>query len=245
MAVSVAKCKSEDEANLLADFLEEKGISDVNLVDGGPIPEEENTDYSLSGKEAKHFIEVYVPDDSKDEAETIVSEYYEKKAPESTDTTEDTEADTSASHVYTSAKEKYEDNRSSGWTFTIFGIAGIIFTVLNITGVLGLYKTVFQFSVSGCMFAVFILIGVISFIKANNYKKQIGKEEDSKKKYTNWLNENITKEKLLEYEDPASAKEANDLIKISRIKEAMKTEFPEINDDLADTMAEEFYNKIE
>ncbi len=150
----------------------------------------------------------------------------------------------SGSHGYTSAKEKYEDNKSSGWTFTVFGIIGFIFTLLNLVKIFNIYSSAFQFVVSGCMFAAFIVVGIVSFKNADHYKSLISKEEEDTAKYKAFLKENVTYRSTIACQDPLAEKEANELVVIENIKESMVTEFPDIDTDLAYALAEEHYDAI-
>lgn len=274
--VSVAKCIGEDQANRLADFLENEGLKDVNLVDGGEAPLEdgeavtEREEYVTEGEaeasedaasdkaptKREHIIEVYVDADKEEEAKKIVKAFFavekrhdydslseEEKQKKLAEELKEKENDKS-SGIYTSALEKYKDNQSSGYTFTVFGIAGLVFTGLNIAKVFSLYTTTFQFVVSGAMFAAFIVVGIVSFIKAANYKKMISSEEDAKDKCKAWLRDTITLSSLEEISDPNAASEANDIAKTNHIKEKIMEHFSEIKEDEADALAEEYYTEL-
>ena len=63
-------------------------------------------------------------------------------------------------YVYTNAEDSFNENMSTAWSFLGIGIAGIIFTVLNLTGVLHIMQGELQKGLTLLIFYAFMVYGI-------------------------------------------------------------------------------------
>ena len=104
--------------------------------------------------------------------------------------------------VYQDKKAKAEDYKSSAYTLLIVGVLGIAAFILMEAGLLpfrlagsGKYIT---YGVMGTMFAVFIVMGILSLKSAKKYTQEAVVEEDLTGKIKAWAKEHITAEAVKE-----------------------------------------------
>lgn len=92
------------------------------------------------------------------------------------------------------------------------------------------------------MCTIFLIIGIQSWYKAKKLKYELDEEEDITSKINNWMQENITSQLLSTVEDKNVSSEINDLNKLNYISELTLSNFPDIEPDYIDLLAEKFYN---
>ncbi len=148
---------------------------------------------------------------------------------------------------YVSAVSRYDDYRSSGYTFTILGILGIGFAILNFMDVITLFGSTFSSFVLLVMFSVFLGLGIFSFAKAEKLKGDAEKETALIAEAKAWIAENITQDMIIALDD--TDEEDNDEIKsaellyLDRLDELVAmvlSQFPGLHDTLAEQLIEEF-----
>ncbi len=100
---------------------------------------------------------------------------------------------TESSSVYVKKKDKYSDLKFSGVSFIIFGILGFALLAANMMDYIHLFNK-FSTLVMGVVFAVFIIIGIISLIKAGRLKNLVSEEERTTDEVLDWIEKNITDE---------------------------------------------------
>ena len=120
---------------------------------------------------------------------------------------------------YENSNEKYKDNLSSAITFLVCGIGGLIVVLLNDIGILKFFtykgaSGILTNVVLIGMFVAFIIIAAISFKAAKKAKSNISTEE---KKYFS---------------------------RSSYIKNEINKKYPDLNDDIVDSIADEYIEKI-
>ncbi len=98
-----------------------------------------------------------------------------------------------SSSVYVKKKDKYSDLKFSGISFIVFGILGFALLAANMMEYIQLFNK-FSTLVMGVVFAVFIVIGIISLIKAGRLKNLVSEEERTTDEVLNWIEKNITDE---------------------------------------------------
>ena len=147
---------------------------------------------------------------------------------------------------YVSAASRYEDYRSSGFTFTVLGVLGIGFALLNFFDVISLFGSMFSSSVLFLMFAIFLGLGIFSFVKAGKLKEDAEKEKALIADVKAWMQENITKDYISSlngeaaYEDESKTAELLYLDCLDRLLEKVLTAFPALQASLAEQLIEEF-----
>ena len=147
--------------------------------------------------------------------------------------------------VYQSQSDKASDYSSTGFTFLIIGIAVIIFTFLNLIGVITLFKgqvlsLVVFFALGGAACGV----GIGSFKRSKKAGEQVAAEE----KLTADINAYMEKHKdimtsgRLSGEDGTS-EEILYLDRTAKMKQELEKVFGHLDDDYVDSLLDDFYNK--
>ena len=153
-------------------------------------------------------------------------------------------------NVYENSKEKYQDNLSSAITFLVCGIAGLVIVLLNDFGVLHF------FSLKGAsgiltnvvligLFAAFIVIAFISFKAAKTAKSKIATESRTNTEIQDWLSENLNAEIIdSSYDGSELADEMKYFNRSSYIKNVISEKYPDLKEEIADAIADEYIEKI-
>lgn len=146
---------------------------------------------------------------------------------------------------YVSAVSRYDDYRSSGFTFVSFGILGIGFALLNLLEIIPLFN-LFSAAVILVMFTAFLVMGIFSFVKAGKLKEEALKEKALTTEVKKWLEENISEDTLHTYDTKTGAEGKSEellyLNRLDRLRETLLTAFPDLNSSFAEQLIEDFYS---
>ncbi len=154
-----------------------------------------------------------------------------------------------SANLYESSEDKYKDNLSSAITFFVCGAAGIIILILNDIGILklvvkGSSNFILINIVLGLLFIGFIAIGFWSLKYSKSIKSKAAEENKDTDTILAWLTDNISK-------DDIEASYLNDIPEEMKyfnrsdyIKKAIDSNFPEINAELADTIADKYIDSL-
>jgi len=106
--------------------------------------------------------------------------------------------DLGQSSNYTSNAQKAEDNKSSAYALIGIGFLGLVFVVLGLTGVLPFNPNnkFLIYGVLGAMFALFFVMGCVSFKYAKSFAKKAVSENTLNDTIQEWVKENLTKEMI-------------------------------------------------
>ena len=152
--------------------------------------------------------------------------------------------------VYQDKKSKAEDFKSSAYTLIIVGAVGIIALILLELGVFpfslaapGKYIT---YAVMGVMFLIFIIMGFSSFKSSKKYEKEAKTEDYLTDRIKTWTLENVTRESIVS--KAALPAEMPDEVKYFKyfelLKNAIKSEFGDMNASYLESLCEELYGEI-
>ena len=87
----------------------------------------------------------------------------------------------SATAAYVTKRTKYEDNKSSAFTFLLIGGVGVVLVILHIAGVINFNLSTFSKLltniVMGAMFIIFLIVGAVSAKNCTRYKREAAEEE--------------------------------------------------------------------
>lgn len=150
---------------------------------------------------------------------------------------------------FVSAATRYEDYRSSGYTFTVLGILGVGFALLNFVGVISLFGSTFSSTILFLMFAIFLGLGIFSFVKAGTLKNDALIEARMVEEVKTWMQNHITEELFASFsnantgEDVFQSEELLYLDRIDKLLDLVHTAFPTLHDSLAEQLLEEFCNE--
>ncbi len=145
--------------------------------------------------------------------------------------------------IYMKKEEKYKDLHSTAYTFLIFGIAGLAFVAANGLGIINFLNGMLAYVLYTVIFAGCILVAVTSFKDAKKAKDQIQEEEDLTRQVNDWLEANISEETFAEAADESLGEEVNYLNKLEYMHKLLLKEFPQLDEDYADQLCEEYYGK--
>ena len=253
-------------AQKLHDFLEYSGILSVVLEEDGltgvyVTPEDEKRAkkcfkafYSVESEKVMQKAEEaaflkgeefdYFGDDEEDSEEATSDSRAVNAAQASARKEED------AGKKYVSAASRYEDYRSSGFTFLILGSLGMIFALLNFLDVISLFGSTFSCVVLFVMFGIFLALGIFSFVKAGQLKAGADAENKTVEEAKRWMEQNFTKDMLntVTSDDSEEEIQSEELLYMDRLDQLVArllAAFPSLNDSLAEQLVDEFFGQFE
>ena len=200
--------------------------------------DEENKILDSEATESVLKNEVYPYPDSEDEPVYREDAAYDKnlERAKSVDIAKNT-------YVYTNAEDSFNENMSTAWSFLGIGIVGIIFTVLNIAGVLHIMQGEMQKGLTLILFIAFMVYGIWVIRSKKDMLAKIEKEKADRKKYTEWMKEKFTDEVLSNLGTMEASAEELELLQINYMSDELVKHFPEINPNFADRLAEDFFEE--
>jgi len=150
-----------------------------------------------------------------------------------------TEADSTG---YVMKADRYRDLTGTVWLFAIFGLAGLIFVLLNVLGTLNILTGWLPNTIMAALFIFFLYVAVSTGIRAKKLKAEIAAEEELTKKINEWLANNVTEDFLRQISDENATAEVNYLKQVATIKEMLTKEFGKQNPAYLDRLIEEYYS---
>lgn len=154
-----------------------------------------------------------------------------------------------SANMYENSEDKYKDNLSSAITFFVCGAAGIIILILNDLGILkfvvkGSSNFILINIVLGLLFVGFIAIGLWSLKYSKNIKNKAAIENKDTDTILAWLNENVSRDDIESSYNNDIAEEMKYFNRSDYIKSAILKQFPETEDNLADTVADKYIDTL-
>jgi hypothetical protein len=137
--------------------------------------------------------------------------------------------------------DEYKDLTGSVWIFLVFGVAGFVFVILNVIGILSIFSGWVPNAVMGALFLSFIYIAISTNQKAKKIQSEIEAENELTEKINEWLEQNVTESFLASLDDSNTSEELNYIKKIDTIKEMLIQEFGHQNLSYLDRVIEDFY----
>lgn len=153
-----------------------------------------------------------------------------------------------ASHAYVPKKFKTEDIKSTAYTFTLVGIAGIIIVILFAAGVLPLhtagYMKVMISVVMGALFAIFLYIGIRSFGQIKAVTAEADSEESLLSEALEWFRTNYDRTAIDAELDTDEPEETLYFARYEKMRTLFLLKYPDIEETLLDHMIETLYSEI-
>ena len=154
-----------------------------------------------------------------------------------------------SANMFENSEDKYKDNLSSAITFFVCGAAGIIILILNDLGILkfvvkGSSNFILINIVLGLLFVGFIAIGFWSLKYSKNIKNKAAIENKDTDTILAWLNENVSRDDIESSYNNDIAEEMKYFNRSDYIKSAILKQFPETEDNLADTVADKYIDTL-
>lgn len=148
---------------------------------------------------------------------------------------------TEASSVYVKKKDKYSDLKFSGISFIVFGILGFGLLLLNILGYLNFFNK-FSTLIMGVVFCIFLIIGIVSLIRANSLKNIVSEENKVTNEVLDWIDASITDELISSLMDESLSQEDNYFAVHGKLCEMTAEQFPFFSKGYIDQLMDERYN---
>lgn len=175
-----------------------------------------------------------------------ITQREEADSPED-DTGEDTVYSAPA-HAYVSKKSKTEDIRSTAYTFTLVGFAGIVIVILFAAGVLPLhtagYMKVIISIVMGTLFVIFSGIGIRSFQQIKTVTAEADSEEKLLSEATEWFRTEFDKKTIDAGLDTGESEETLYFARYEKMHSIFLSRYPDMEESLLDHIIETLYGEI-
>lgn len=160
----------------------------------------------------------------------------------------DSDSATAKDEKYASAVAKYDDYHSSGVTFTVLGVLGVGFALLNFMDVIDLFGNGFSCFVLFVIFGIFIILGIFSFTKADQLKETAENEKKLVAEANEWMEQNFSKSALAAFdaEDTSNTIKPKEILymdHLDQLVERLLDAFPTLHDSLAEQLVEDFCNR--
>ena len=204
--------------------------------------------------EGGNRYELYVSVTERDEAVKCAAEFMRKTNPQAMEAIQNPNSprvmtkQAPAAPKFVSANERKSDMKSSGIMLLCFGVAGLIFMVLVIFGIIPVrfvgFNAVIAYSVMGIFFGALFVSGIMSLVSA---KKMVGVNEEEQKQMdalNSWCAQNLTKE-IVEKTIPGNVEEEEQVYfeRYDYMKQAIASAFPDFKEDFLEYYTENLYSK--
>lgn len=169
------------------------------------------------------------------------------------DTEQDMDSLLGGNRAYVEKNKKYEDVKSTAYSFLFVSIAGILFLILLFTGVIPIqfaaYMKYLMAIVMGGMFLIFFVIGIRSFQSLDSLKEQVVKEQADLTEAKRWFFKQYSAKAV---DITTDIRESDELqqkyfLRSYFIKGVLLEKFPDFQDDfleyLTDLIYEEMYGQ--
>ncbi|HAU88512.1 MAG TPA: hypothetical protein DCW90_24480, partial [Lachnospiraceae bacterium] len=153
------------------------------------------------------------------------------------------EAANTTSTPYVKKQDQYSDVHSTGIMLVGIGVAGLLYVLLNSSGVLHLLNGAIPYTLNIALFAAAFIYGLYSLNQAKTIKGQIAEEKAVENEINKWLDETVTEEFLEKNSDNSLPKEANYLKQCQVIRQLAQDTFPDVKENFLDSLVEEKMNK--
>lgn len=143
---------------------------------------------------------------------------------------------------YIEPQKRYEDHQSTGIVFLVIGLAGIIAEILCWMDILKFPLNNFQLGILLAMFIAFTGFGIWSFKRASEISKTIESENDKVADMRKWIADHRN-----DFCVSDTAGLSGSEIYFQReqdIHDAIKQQFPEIDESLLELFVEETYQAL-
>ena len=153
------------------------------------------------------------------------------------------------SATYVSAKDKYEEHRSSAFSTLFIGILGLIYMIIDFSG-----HGIFNFNENAnllfnitmtSIFIIFIVVGIITYKNCDKLKKEIVEEDNLIEDLKKFFDEKISAKSIdSECAFTNESEELKYFARQSHIKEKIYAEFANADETLVDQLIDEYYPLI-
>ena len=154
------------------------------------------------------------------------------------------------STLYVDAKSRYQEYKSSGIMFLVFGVLFLGFIVLNYTGVISVMNSAPSLIVLGMFCISFFTAGINSLRKISSLKEEASAEESTTEDIMAYLKDVFPKEEL-EKITKSNFNTGEELSgeelyfeRIAQMKNYVMSEYPDKDENYVDALLEEYYDSL-
>lgn len=153
-------------------------------------------------------------------------------------------------HTYVEKSKKYEDVKSTAYSFLFVSIAGILFLVLIYTGIIPIqfatYMKYLMAIVMGGMFLIFFIVGIRSYQSLGDLKSQVLQEQQDLEAAKNWFFQQYSAKAI---DITTDIRESDELqqkyyLRSYFMKGVLMEKFPAFKDDFLDYLTDLFYEEL-
>lgn len=143
--------------------------------------------------------------------------------------------------IYINEKERYNDVKSTGYSFTIISVIGFILLILMWTNTLpiniDITNKIMTSVVMGILFTIFLIVGIKSFLSLKKIQESADNQEKTNSNIITWFFDNI---------DTAfdTSSEENYFETYNTISEILTSQFPTLSEEELDYITEAIISKI-
>lgn len=143
--------------------------------------------------------------------------------------------------IYINEKERYNDVKSTGYSFTIISVIGFILLILMWTNTLpiniDITNKIMTSVVMGILFTIFLIVGIKSFLSLKKIQESADNQEKTNSNIITWFFDNI---------DTAfdTSSEENYFETYNTISDILTSQFPTLSEEELDYITEAIISKI-
>lgn len=224
-----------DDDNMEAD----NSTEEAETAENTPSVTDQTEKVSEEGPEIELFDEELNEDELDEEEAAPTEKSAEMNAADEADT--DTTEPEEENRAYEMKAEKYKDLTGTVWIFLVFGIAGLVFVLLNVVGILSVLSGWLPNTVMGILFLSFLYIGISTNQRAKKLRSEIAVENEMTEKINAWFKEHFTEEFVASLYNNTISEELNYIKLTEIVKEMLLKEFGTQNPAYLDRLIEDYY----
>jgi hypothetical protein len=145
--------------------------------------------------------------------------------------------------MYVNPDTKVEDYRSTAWSFTIVGAAGLVFNFgilpIAFSGIQNVMMTI----VAGIIFLIFLIIGIRSFLSLRKLSDAAKAENSLDAEIKEWFLGEYT-ESMKDFSAEDETDEEIYYPRYRKMSELILAKYPGISEDFLDHVIEELYSEL-
>ena len=149
------------------------------------------------------------------------------------------------SNLHLSAKDRYQEYKSSGIMLITFSVLIVIFAILNFLGIITILASGPALIVLGIAAVVFGYLGISSLLSTGKLLEEADEEEKTTDTILTYLKENFSKETLMAMQEDDISDELLYFNQIAAMKEALEEQCPDADENYIDAILEDYYNSLD
>lgn len=192
-----------------------------------------------------------------DLSKTILLEFLNHQLTEETDTEINASANeddisellqnNTGEHAYVDKNVQYEDVSSSGITLIAFGVVGILFVILELSGlthILSISGSMrwFFYLTMGIMFVIFLFLGIKSMKSASQLKAEAKTEAALISDIQQWAGDTLSAAVIDEHLDTDMAETDCYFSRLAAIQAKLEVQYPNLDTAFKEEMCERIYD---